>query len=257
MSAMSRSGKSLVRWAVCAGVLLLFVGLLSPLCSRQANAEPKAASRRVRGAAAADVPNGGLSLQHSRTYVHVDKTNFLGHEHAVEGRLKSGTLHLSGDPSFGELVFDMASFDVDTPAARKYIGLPGTTDNATKSKVTANMRGADVLNVRRYPTAKFVVKSIAPLKAMSRRGLPQYQIDGEFTLCGQTRPIKMTADAEQKGDWLHLRGGFSIQQTQFGMTPFSVGLGAIGVADRLKIWGDLWVANRNMAVGRDRGAAVQ
>lgn len=40
---------------------------------------------------------------------------------------------------------------------------------------------------------------------------------------------------------LHVRGRFAVLQTQYGIKPFSKGLGAIGVADELQIWGDLWV----------------
>ena len=76
----------------------------------------------------------------------------------------------------------------------------------------------------------------------SRRGLPQYQLDGDFTLHGVTRPIRVVADVEEANGWLHLRGGFSILQTQFGMTPYTKAFGAVGVTDRLDIWGDLWVA---------------
>ena len=38
-------------------------------------------------------------------------------------------------------------------------------------------------------------------------------------------------------------GNFSLLQTDYGIKPFTTALGAIGVADRLTIYGDLWVAN--------------
>jgi len=141
----------------------------------------------------------------------------------------------------------MNTFTADTNAARKYVGLSGTTDAGTRSKVNSNMRGSDVLNVRRYPTAKFQVKSVSPLKQKSRRGLPQYQIEGDFTLHGKTQTIRFVADSEAKDGWLHVRGGFAILQTSYGITPYSTGLGTIGVADKLTIWGDLWVAEQKQA----------
>ncbi len=236
------------------------VGLLGPivclyigLCLRPAIAQRAVAPGQPE-TAAAQVPQAGeVSLDRSRVYVHVGKTG-LGHEHAVEGRLKSGALHLQGQPSSGELVFDMASFVADTPGARKYIGLTGSTDAATRAKVTANMLGPHVLNVRHDPTARFVVKAITPQPNKSRRGLSEYTIEGEFTLRGRTRVVQISADAEQHDGWLHLRGGFPIQQTQFGITPYSTALGAIGVADRLMIWGDLWVAGQPQLV--DQGTAA-
>ena len=223
------------------GIVLVFVG-----------------SQDIRRIDAAEtVQEGQVSLQHSRVYIHVDKSGPLGHEHAVEGRLKSGTLRMDGSPNFGELVFDMTSFVADGPNARKYIGLGGTTDPSTQSKVTANMVGPDVLDVRRYPTAKFAITAITPLKDKSRRGLPQYRIDGQFTLCSKTRHIQITADAEPKDGWLQLRGGFPIQQTHYGITPYSIGFGAVGVADRLQIWGDLWVAHPNSVAKQPTGSPIR
>lgn len=184
---------------------------------------------------------GDVNLPGSRVYIHVDKTG-LGHEHAVEGRLSSGTLNLN--ESQGKLVFAMNTFNADTTTARKYIGLSGATDAGTRKKVNANMLGSDVLDVRRFPTATFKVTKVTPLKQKSRRGLPQYQIDGRFTLHGKTRPIRFVADTESQKGWLHVRGAFSILQTDYGITPFSTALGAIGVANKLTIWGDLWVAEQ-------------
>jgi hypothetical protein len=39
-----------------------------------------------------------------------------------------------------------------------------------------------------------------------------------------------------------LRGNFTILQSDFGITPYKAALGAVGVADELKIWGDIWIA---------------
>jgi len=41
---------------------------------------------------------------------------------------------------------------------------------------------------------------------------------------------------------LHIRGNFTILQTDYGITPYSKAFGAIGVANPLRIYGDLYVA---------------
>jgi polyisoprenoid-binding protein YceI len=81
-------------------------------------------------------------------------------------------------------------------------------------------------------------------------GLPQYQLAGDFTLHGVTRPIQVLAEAEEKPPWIHLRGGFSMQQTQFGIEPFSKAFGAVGVTDQLNVWGDLWLAKERHVAQR-------
>ena len=105
---------------------------------------------------------GDVYLPNSRAYVFVSKTGF-GHEHGVVGRIKQGRIDLNAATNAGSIVFDMASFTADTPEARKFVGLEGTTDASTQQQVNTNMRGADVLDVARHPTATFTIKQIVKL----------------------------------------------------------------------------------------------
>ena len=70
-----------------------------------------------------------VSLKKSRIYTFVGKTG-LGHQHGIEGQLKSGSIQLGAKQDAGELVFDMISFDADTDAARLRQGrlLPENVD---------------------------------------------------------------------------------------------------------------------------------
>lgn len=179
-----------------------------------------------------------VNVSASRVYIYVGKTG-LGHNHGVEGRLKSGALRLEGPDAGGELVFDMTSFDADTDAARRYVGLAGSTDASTKQQVNANMKGAAVLDVQRFPTAKFVVDGVQRTAKKSREGQPLYELSGKFTLHGQTRPLKLEASVEERSEGMRLRGKFSILQTQYGIRPYSKAFGAVGVADQLTIYGDI------------------
>lgn len=187
-----------------------------------------------------------VSLTKSRVYVFVDKTGF-GHQHGIEGRLKSGNVNLGALEDAGELVFDMRSFDGDTDAARRYVGLQGSTDLSTRRQVTDNMKNAQILNVAQYPTATFAIKSATSTDRKSSKGIPLYELTGNFTLRGKQSPLKFEAEAETKDGFTHIRGHFSILQTQYGITPFRKALGTIGVADQLVIHGDLWVAAEESA----------
>jgi len=184
---------------------------------------------------------GQIDSRTSRVFILVGKTG-LGHEHGVEGRIKGGSLALGATAGAGQIVFDATTFQADTPEARQYVGLEGTTDASTQRQVNANMLGADVLDVRRYPTATFKVDSILRLRAPKADAPPQYQLEGEFTLHGTTKKLKLVAEATPASGFVRLRGKFSILQSDYGITPYSKAFGAIGVADSLTIWGDLWVA---------------
>jgi len=208
-------------------------------------AQPQQASigrKQAETAKAEQLEPHQISVQKSRVYIFVDKTG-LGHPHGVEGRLKSGSLKLGAGEEAGELVFDMNSFDADTDAARRYVGLSGSTDASTRRQVNDNMKNTSILNVGQFPTATFAIKSATLLEKKSRTGAPLYELTGEFTLRGKTRPIKLEAEAEQKDNMTHVHGRFAILQTQYGITPFRKALGAVGVADQLIIHGDLWIAS--------------
>ncbi len=184
---------------------------------------------------------GEVHLNASRIYVYVGKTGF-GHEHAIMGKLRSGQVHLGASEQAGKLVFDMESFVADTDEARRYVGLKGSTDSATQSKVTANMVGPHVLDAARFPTAEFDISSAERLPQPDQRGVAPYEFQGTLTLHGTARPVAFRARVEQRNGWNRLIGRCSILQSDFGITPFTMALGAVGVADQLTILGDIWIA---------------
>jgi polyisoprenoid-binding protein YceI len=215
-------------WISCAAALAL-VAMSLPDVSRAQSTENKPATLRP----------GDIHTAASRVYIFVEKTGF-GHQHAVVGRLKEGHLQSADSPA-GQMVFDMQSFVADTKDARRYIGLEGETDAGTQKQVTANMLGPDVLDVQRFPTARFDVDTVQPNDTKSESGKPQYQIDGKFTLHGVTQPLRFTAEGTSQKGYLHLKGSFPLRQTAYGIRPFSKALGAVGVADELTVYGDLWI----------------
>lgn len=184
--------------------------------------------------------SGDLNLEFSRVYIFVDKTNNLGHSHGVEGKLKSGRLKADVQEPVS-LVFDMKSFVADTPTARKVFAIDAEIDAATVRKVNQNMLGKEILDVQGFPEAVFQKATMKKTDKQSTRGLPEYQLEGEFTLHGVTRRVTFPCDLEIKDGWHHVRGKFTIRQTDFGIKPYTKAFGAVGIKDELVIQGDLWV----------------
>src|SRR5262245_36999189 len=141
----------------------------------------------------------------------------------------------------GKLVFDMDSFDADSPEARRYVHVPGQESSADRKKINETMRGPEVLDVKRFPDATFSIASVKPLDTSESAGQSRYQLDGNFELHGSSRPvqIEIRIDPEKDGNGPRVRGQFSIRQTDYGIKPYSTGLGLAAVADRLEIFGDL------------------
>lgn len=217
-------------------VLLAF--FIAAVCNGQENRSAKVQGTKVQGTG--QVNPGEVNLEHSRVFIKVGKVG-LGHEHAIVGNLKEGEMALTKGGN-GRLVFDMTSFDADSEFARKYIGLEGTTDEGTRKQVNENMLGKAVLDVKKYPEAIFELKEIKPLGTKSSRGFPEYVLAGDFTLHGTRRAIEFQVDLQEEKGWYHMRGGFEILQSQYGIKPYSKMGGVVGVTDKLIIYGDLWIA---------------
>jgi polyisoprenoid-binding protein YceI len=184
--------------------------------------------------------SGDVDLEHSRVFTFVGKTGF-GHEHGIVGRLKSGSIRLGASQKAGQLEFDLTSFVADTPEARRYVGLQGETDASTQEQVTTNMLGSYVLDTQQYPTATFTIDSALPQSEDLPNGAKRYQLDGQFTLHGTTRPVRIVAQAKSENGIVRLRGSFLILQTDYNITPFTKALGAVGVTDKLRIYGDILI----------------
>ncbi len=239
-SSMSRAANS--RWRI-RHIAVFVVALASPNWSDGQTTSGTPATAPANTAAQVIYEAGDIYLPSSRVYVFVGKSGF-GHEHGVVGKLKPGRINITAPREAGALEIDMKSFVADSPEARKFVGLEGQTDASTQQQVNANMLGADVLNIAQFPTARFVIHEIEKLPQPSKQGLVQYQLKGDFTLHGVTRPIQVNAEAEDQSGWLRLRGGFTMLQSQFGMVPFSKAFGAVGVTDQLTVWGDLWISKQ-------------
>ena len=183
---------------------------------------------------------GEINLEFSRVYIFVDRTTNLGHTHGVEGKLKGGKILLdSGEPN--SLVFDMRSFVADTENGRKVFGIDSEIDAATVKKVNQNMLGKEILDVNRFPEASLSNATIKSTKKDSSRGLPAYELEGDFTLHGVTKHLVIPCDLEVKDGWNHIRGKFTVRQTDYGIKPYTKAFGAVGIKDELIIQGDLWV----------------
>jgi len=216
-----------------------------PLAIGQARRGKAKPAERAAGKASGkpSLKPGQIDVDKSRVYVYVGKKR-LGHAHAVEGKIKSGSINVKVEKQAheisGEIVFDMVSFSADTDDARKQVELEGSIAESTREQVTETMNGPDVLDVQQFPTATFTIKSGGLHEGHKADAV--YDLKGEFTLHGKTRPLAIVALQSHEDDRLRYRGEFTILQTDFGITPYKAALGTVGVADELKIWGDIWVA---------------
>jgi len=191
-------------------------------------------------ARAQNAPTYEVDTNASRVYIRVDRTNRLGHNHGVEGMFASSSVTLGGT---GKFVFDMTTFTADTAQARKYVGVDGNVSAADANKVNDNMRGAQVLDVTRFPTATFTIGSCNPADRQAIGAAGRYLLEGQFTLHGVTRQLQILAElaGTNTPGVVSLKGWFKVKQTDFGIRPFTAAAGAVGIDDTITIYGDLYL----------------
>ena len=156
----------------------------------------------------------------------------LGHNHVITSGEESGLVWQGRDPAGSGFVLriPVRSLVVDDPAARAVAGpeFAGEVPQAARDGTYQNLLRPEVLDATAYP--EIVVR------ANSLGGSWKLLLaTAEATLKGATRKIEGPVELETSGPVLTARGAFSIRQTDFGLTPFSVAGGAIQVADEVQI----------------------
>lgn len=162
----------------------------------------------------------------------------LGHNHVMSVQGLRGRIWVqprSLARSGFELRFPVAAVVVDDRAARSALGsdeFPPDIPDKDKAGTRTNMLRTEVLDGAKYP--------LIELRSIRVEGaLPQPTIVAAITLKGMTRevrvPTKLSIDAQR----VRAEGAFAIKQTDFGITPFSVAMGAVQVQDELQIRFDL------------------
>jgi polyisoprenoid-binding protein YceI len=71
------------------------------------------------------------------------------------------------------------------------------------------------------------------------RGSVGFLVTGDFTLHGMSRRIAVPVSVQLAGDTLRVTGSFDINQSDFGIKPVSLFLGAVRNQDRVRIVFDL------------------
>jgi len=156
----------------------------------------------------------------------------LGHNHVMSSKSLTGRawMHPQLAQSGFEITFAVADLIIDDPDARRAAGtdFPPEIPEPDKQGTRKNMLRAEVLDAEQYPRVE--VKS-----AKIEGALPSLQVTARVTIKQTTRDVVVPVKVTVTGDRLTATGEFAILQTDFGIKPFSVGMGALEVKDRLDI----------------------
>lgn len=137
----------------------------------------------------------------------------FAHDHEIRAPIQSGAF----DEHKRTVEFKVKSADL------KVLDPDGS--DSERSQVQHTMESPKVLDPDKFPEISFHSTSI------EAAGPGKWNLQGDLTLHGQTHPVKV----EVEGANGHYRGSSRFRQTEFGMTPISIGGGSIKVKDEVRI----------------------
>ena len=157
----------------------------------------------------------------------------LGHNHVIESHELVGEVHLASAGVLAGAAFSttvpVAGFIVDASASRReegadFASVPSSADIEGTRK---NLLGPGVLDAAAFPTL-----TVDGTTSVTAAGVTAH---ARLLVHGHASTIEVPLSVTQGPQLLTIRGGFGVAQSSLGMTPFSVGLGALSVRDELEV----------------------
>jgi len=187
-----------VKLGMTAPRFLLAISAISMLWARNASAQT------------------AIDPQKSSITVRVFKAGVFsafGHEHEISAPIQQG--------SFTE---NPASVEITVDARRMRVMDKGISEK-DRADIQQTMLGPKVLDSEKFPTIRFRSTRFEPL------GEGKWIVLGDLTIHGETHPVKVHVEGENG----HYRGTAELKQKDFGITPVTVGGGAVKVKNELHI----------------------
>jgi hypothetical protein len=138
-------------------------------------------------------------------------------------KIKVAGAQVDLQPAAVRAEFDASSLRVLTPMKDGQDN-PAALSESDKAKIAEQIVD-DVLHAKRYPKALFVSRSMTP------RADGGYDISGDLTLHGVTKPLNVRSE---------LRGGrqvasIEIHQPDFGITPYKAMMGTLKIKPSVRV----------------------
>jgi hypothetical protein len=149
----------------------------------------------------------------------------LGHDHVVASHDVTGYVALGEGRA--DLYVALARLVVDEPVLRKEAGFDTQPTESDIEGTRSNMLN-HVLEVERFP---FALIGVAGAEPKAR----QATLAVAVTLHGQTRTLQVPLEIEADEKSVSVSGKLAFNQTDFGITPYSLLGGAIAVKDGLAL----------------------
>lgn len=146
----------------------------------------------------------------------------MGHRLTIGmGAWQGSVRWAGGEPTGVDLTVDVDSLQVLS-------GEGGLTPLAGPEKGVARSNALKSLDVKKFPQIRFTAHEIA-------RTSDGYRLTGTVEIHGVTRPQSVDVTVDDRGDTVGLTSQVRITQSDFGVKPYSLMMGALKVADEVTI----------------------
>jgi hypothetical protein len=160
----------------------------------------------------------------------------LGHDHVVASHTLAG--FVAPDARSADISFRLDQMTVDEPQLLRDAGIDKQPSAPAVEGTRTNMLGP-VLDAQRYPVVSLHVEQQAD-------GLLRVAV----TLHGTTRLLALPAAVRVDAAQVSASGTARLKQTDFGITPFSIGGGLLSVQDELELRYHIVALRRSPSVGQ-------
>jgi polyisoprenoid-binding protein YceI len=156
----------------------------------------------------------------------------LGHNHVISSTDVQGTVDFNPQLSQSKFLITLPvnTLIVDAAEARAQEGedFSASVPDDAREGTRRNLLRAEVLDGEHFPTVS--------LQSTRIEGTPTAPLlTLQVTLKGIAREVIVPAQVNFAPNAFTANGEFTLKQTDFGITPFSIGMGALQVKDELKI----------------------
>jgi hypothetical protein len=154
----------------------------------------------------------------------------LGHDHVIINRKLGGWMGVGVNEGSFWLQVPAGGFVVDDPAARAAEGPDFASDvpDDAKAGTLHNMLSAALLDADRYPD--ITVQSLST-RVQASQGSATVSIQ----VAGRASTVVVPFTVERSPGHVSATGAVKLRQSDLGLTPFSVMLGALQVRDEFEV----------------------
>jgi hypothetical protein len=163
----------------------------------------------------------------------------LGHNHVIAVRELSGDIVLAADlaQSSWQLDFPVAALSVDEPQLRAAQGsnFQSAVDPVAIAGTREHMLGPALLDAERFPTIHLQSLQLKPHADAAGSEAEDLLMTLRILVRDRSTEVQLPVSLQRSGDELVAGGEFDLTHAQLGLTPYSVALGALRVAERMQV----------------------